>query len=294
MRTALITGASTGIGRATALRLAGHGWRVLAGVRSESAAEQLRADAPPRPGAGAPAGELTPIVLDVTDRQQIDAAATRVRELGPGGAANGTGGRLDGLVSNAGVGFGGPLEIVSDEELRAQFEVNVFGAVAVTRAMLPALRAAGGRIAFVSSVGGRVSVPFNGPYAASKHALEAIGDAFRGELHDAGIAVSLIEPGSVKTPVWAKARANVAAVQVPEHLHDQYGDVPALAARLLSDAERRGIEPERVAATIEHALSARRPRPRYLVGRDARGMVLLHALLPTGAFDAVIRRVLRG
>lgn len=183
-------------------------------------------------------------------------------------------------------------KIVTDEELKLQFEVNVFGALAVTRALLPALRAARGRIVFLSSVGGRVSVPYNGPYAASKHAIEAFGDALRGELHDSGIAVSLIEPGSVKTPIWSKARETAAQVQVPEHLHQHYGHVPQAFTKVLTDTERRGIPPEQVAAAIEHALTARRPKARYLLGRDARGMVLVRGLLPAGAFDALVRRAL--
>ncbi len=173
-----------------------------------------------------------------------------------------------------------------------QFEVNVFGQVAVTRALLPALRAARGRIVLVSSIGGRVAVPFNGPYAASKHAIEALGDALRGELHSSNIHVSLVEPGSVKTPIWSKARATADGLEIPPELQDEYGRVPAAFAKVLTDTERRGVSPEQVAATIERALTARRPRARYLVGRDARGMVLAHALLPSGAFDRLLRRVL--
>jgi NAD(P)-dependent dehydrogenase (short-subunit alcohol dehydrogenase family) len=279
--TVLITGASTGIGRATALRMAGAGWRVLAGVREESVGEQLRGEGAAAIAAGT-GGDISPLLLDVTEPEQIERAASEMGE--PAG--------LDGLVNNAGIGVGGPLEIVSDEELKLQFEVNVFGALAVTRALLPALRARRGRIVFVSSVGGRVAVPYNGPYAASKHAIEAFGDALRGELHDAGIAVSLIEPGSVKTPIWGKAREVAAQVQVPEHLDEHYGHVPQAFTKVLADTERRGIPPERVAAAIEHALTARRPRARYLLGRDARGMVLAHGLLPTSAFDALVRRAL--
>ena len=278
MPTVLVTGASTGIGRATALRMAGAGWNVLAGVREESVGEQLRAEGAAASAAGT-GGDISPLLLDVTEPEQIERAASEVSEL-------------DGLVNNAGIGLGGPLEIVTDEELKLQFEVNVFGALAVTRALLPALRAARGRIVFLSSVGGRVSVPYNGPYAASKHAIEAFGDALRGELHDSGIAVSLIEPGSVKTPIWSKARETAAQVQVPEHLHQHYGHVPQAFTKVLTDTERRGIPPEQVAAAIEHALTARRPKARYLLGRDARGMVLVRGLLPAGAFDALVRRAL--
>jgi NAD(P)-dependent dehydrogenase (short-subunit alcohol dehydrogenase family) len=280
---ALITGASTGIGRATALRLAAAGWRVFAGVRDPAAGERLRGEAA--------AGGVIPLTLDVTDAGQIERARVLVaQETGGGGGAQGAG--LDALVNNAGIGVGGPLELVSPEDLRRQFEVNVFGQVAVTRALLPALRAARGRIVLLSSIGGLVSVPFNGPYAASKHAIEALGDALRGELHSSGIHVCLVEPGSVKTPIWGKARETASALAVPPELQHEYGRVPGAFAKVLADSERRGVSPEHVAATIERALTARRPRARYLVGRDARGMLLAHTLLPTRAFDRVLRRAL--
>lgn len=283
MPTALITGASTGIGRATTLRLVAGGWTVFAGVRDPAAGERLLQEAV--------AGQVIPLTLDVTDAGQIEQARVRVQEeTARGGGLQG--GRLDALVNNAGIGVGGPLELVSPEDLRMQFEVNVFGQVAVTRALLPALRVARGRIVFISSIGGLVSVPFNGPYAASKHAIEALGDALRGELHSSNIHVSLVEPGSVKTPIWGKARATADGLEVPPELQDEYGRVQAAFAKVLTDTERRAVSPEQVAATIERALTVRRPRARYLVGRDARGMVLAHALLPSGAFDRVLRRVL--
>lgn len=283
MPTALITGASTGIGRATTLRLVAGGWTVFAGVRDPAAGERLLQEAV--------AGQVIPLTLDVTDAGQIEQARVRVQEetARAGGLQVG---RLDALVNNAGIGVGGPLELVSPEDLRMQFEVNVFGQVAVTRALLPALRVARGRIVLISSIGGRVSVPFNGPYAASKHAIEALGDALRGELHSSNIRVCMVEPGSVKTPIWGKARATADGLEVPPELQEQYGRVQAAFAKVLSDSERRGVSPEQVAATIERALTARRPRARYLIGRDARGMVLAHALLPSAVFDSVLRRVL--
>jgi NAD(P)-dependent dehydrogenase (short-subunit alcohol dehydrogenase family) len=285
VRTVLVTGASTGIGRATALRLAGSGWKVLAGVRHPAAGEQLVAAAD---GAG-PA--LIPLPLDVTNAEQVAAAAEFVREQA-GAAVPSAKGGLDALVNNAGIGVGGPLEIVDMRELREQFEVNVFGQVAITQALLPALRRARGRIVLVSSIGGRVAVPFLAPYNASKHALEAIGDALRVELHSSNIRVSLVEPGSVKTPIWAKARADAERVEIPSELEPEYGHVPAAIAKAITDSERRGVPPERVAATIERALNSRRPRSRYLVGADAYGTVIARALLPTAAFDRVVRRTL--
>jgi NAD(P)-dependent dehydrogenase (short-subunit alcohol dehydrogenase family) len=273
--TALITGASTGIGHATALRLARSGWTVLAGVRKTADGEALR---------DAGGERVLPVELDVTDQAQIDQTAKRVNEIAPGG--------LDALVNNAGIGIGGPLELISEESLRAQFDVNVFGQVAVTRALLPALRVAKGRIVIVSSVGGRVALPFSAPYGASKHALEAIGDALRGELHSSEVKVVLVEPGSVATPIWAKSRADASQVNIPPELQEQYGHVPAAFEKTLHDTERRGISPELVASTIERALTARRPRTRYLVGRDARAMVLAKTLLPDRIFDRIVRRAL--
>jgi NAD(P)-dependent dehydrogenase (short-subunit alcohol dehydrogenase family) len=273
--TVLITGASTGIGRATALGLAASGWTVLAGVRKAADGEALRAVAGER---------VMPLELDVTDQAQIQAAVERVGELAPGG--------LDALVNNAGIGFGGPLELIPAEDLRSQFEVNVIGPVALTQALLPALRRARGRIVFVSSVGGRVAMAFTAPYAASKHAIEAIGDALRVELRSSNVQVALVEPGSVATPIWDKSRAQGDGLSVPAELTAQYGHVPAAMNKVLEDTERRGIQPEQVAATIERALTARRMKARYLIGRDAKAMLLAKRLLPDHVFDRVARRAL--
>jgi NAD(P)-dependent dehydrogenase (short-subunit alcohol dehydrogenase family) len=272
--TALVTGASTGIGRATALRLARAGWTVLAGVRDDAVGAELEQE-------HTGAGSVQALALDVTDAGQIAAAAERVRELG---------GRLDGLVNNAGIGVGGPVELLDMDELRGQFEVNVLGQVAVTQALLPALRAARGRIVFLSSIGGRVVMPFLAPYAASKHAIEAFGDSLRVELRSSGVQVALVEPGSVSTPIWAKGRADAQRVSVPPELGPYYGHVPAALEKTLNETERRGVPPEQVAATIERALTAPRMRARYLVGRDAAAMLALRRLLPDRAFDAFVRR----
>jgi NAD(P)-dependent dehydrogenase (short-subunit alcohol dehydrogenase family) len=269
----LITGASTGIGRATALRLAGSGWTVLAGVRRGQDGDTLVAAAGER---------VVPIILDVTDAAQIAATVERVDEQG----------RLDALVNNAGIGFGGPLELLPIDDLRSQLEVNVLGPVALTQALLPALRRARGRIVFISSVGGRVAMAFTAPYAASKHAIEAIGDALRVELRRSNVQVTLVEPGSVATPIWDKSRAQGDGLKVPAELTDQYGHVPAAMNKVLKDTERRGISPEQVAATIEEALTARRMKARYLIGRDAKAMLLAKRLLPDHVFDRVARRAL--
>jgi NAD(P)-dependent dehydrogenase (short-subunit alcohol dehydrogenase family) len=287
MPLALITGASTGIGRATALRLIDGGWTVLAGVRDPAAGESLVAAADASSGAAGSARTL-PLALEVTDPAQVAAARERVDALVAAGVC--ARGGLDALVNNAGIGVGGPLELVSAEDMQRQFDVNVLAQVSVTQALLPALRRARGRIVFVSSVGGRVAMAFSAPYAASKHAIEAIADALRVELHSSGVQVALVEPGSVATPIWDKGRAEAERVRIPEELQGVYGDVPAAVAKALEKIAQRGIPPEHVAATIEGALSARRMKSRYVVGRDARVMLAAKRLLPDRAFDAVVRR----
>jgi NAD(P)-dependent dehydrogenase (short-subunit alcohol dehydrogenase family) len=270
MPTVLITGASTGIGQATSLRLARGGWRVLAGVRRREDGERLAGEAP--------AGRIEALELDVTDDAQIAAAAARI-----------DGGGLDALVNNAGIGLGGPLEVLGDEEWRRQFDVNFYGQIAVTRALIPALRRARGRIVFISSIGGKVAMGFNGPYAASKHAIEAVGDALRVELHRSGVQVALIEPGSIATPIWDKSRGEADRMHIPAELSAQYGDIPEKMDKVLQDTARRGMPPEAVAEAIEKALSAQRMPSRVLVGRDARMMLAVKRVLPDRVFDRIVR-----
>ena len=280
MPSVLITGASTGIGRASALRLAAHGWTVFAGVRDPAAGERLAGEAP--------AGRVIPVTLDVTDAEQITRAAELVQEqTGAAGAP-----ALDALVNNAGIGLSGPLELISSADLRAHFDVNFFGHVAVTQAMLPALRRARGRIIFVSSIGGRVAMGFTAPYAASKHAVEAVGDALRVELRSSGVQVALVEPGSVATPIWDKSRSDAERISIPADLQAEYGKVPAAMDKVMRDTARRGIAPEQVAATIEGALTSSRMRARYLVGRDARAMLIARTVLPEHLFDRLAARAL--
>ena len=187
MRSVLITGASTGIGRATALRLDAAGWRVFAGVRKQEDADAL---------GEAGSERLVPLILDVTDAEQIAAAAARIETEARDG--------LDGLVNNAGVAIPGPLETLAIDDFRRQVEVNLTAHVAVTQAMLPAIRAARGRIVFISSIGGRVALPLTGAYHAAKFGIEAVGDVFRQELRPWGISVSIVEPGSIDTPIWER------------------------------------------------------------------------------------------
>ena len=280
MPLALITGASTGIGRASALRLAADGWTVLAGVRASEAGEELiRRAASPR---------VIPVTLDVTDAAQVAGAAGAVARSAGASSAGG----LDALVNNAGIGVGGPLELVTQHDLQRQFEVNVFGQVSVIQAMLPALRRSRGRIILVSSIGGRVAMAYTAPYAASKHALEAIGDCLRVELADSGVTVAIIEPGAVATPIWAKNRADAERLVIPAELSGDFGHVPAALERVLERTSRRGGPPEQGADTIAGALAAPRMRARYLVGRDARAMLLARRILPDHLFDRFARRAL--
>jgi NAD(P)-dependent dehydrogenase (short-subunit alcohol dehydrogenase family) len=274
VRSALVTGASTGIGRASALRLDRRGWRVFAGVRREADAEDLRAAASER---------LVPLILDITDAGQIAAAAQRIGEEGGGG--------LDGLVNNAGVAIPGPLETLPIEEFRRQIEVNLTGHVAVTQAMAPAIRRARGRIVFISSIGGRIAFPLTGAYHAAKFGIEAVGDVFRQELRPWGISVSIVEPGSIDTPIWERGERTAEELAHPQR-EALYGGAIESYRKVVRQLAERGIAPEKVAVAIEHALDAGRPRARYLVGIDAKVQARLKPFLPTPLFDRVIARAM--
>jgi NAD(P)-dependent dehydrogenase (short-subunit alcohol dehydrogenase family) len=274
----VITGASTGIGQACALLLDREGWRVFAGVRREADGERLRAQAGKR---------LVPVILDVTDEGSVSAAAERIRgELGAGG--------LKGLVNNAGIAVSGPLEFVPLDDWRRQLEVNVIGVVAVTQAFLPLLREAKGRIVNMGSVGGRSSTPFVGPYAASKFALGGITDALRRELRKWGMWVAIIEPGSIDTPIWDKGRRDAQAQieALPPRARELYGSDLVGVQKAIENTSARGLAPEKVAEAVHHALTADRPRARYLIGREAQGRVLAESVLPARAFDALIARAM--
>lgn len=275
MKSALVTGASTGIGRATALHLDARGWRVYAGVRREQDAEALRA---------AGSDRLAPLMLDVTDAGQVAAAVERV-------AADGGAG-LSGLVNNAGVAVPGPLEALPIDDFRRQIEVNMTAQVAVTQALLPQLRIARGRIAFVTSIGGLMAFPMFGAYHAAKFGLEAVGDVFRRELRPWGIKVAIIEPGSIATDIWERGQAEADAflARADEEQKALYGESMAAYREVVPKVAARGIPPEKVAESIEHALSARRPRTRYLVGRDAKVQARINRVLPTRLVDWAIAR----
>lgn len=276
MRSALVTGASTGIGRATALRLDASGWKVFAGVRKGEDADSLRAEASER---------LAPVILDVTDPDQIAAAAARIADESDGG--------LDGLVNNAGVAVPGPLETVPLDDLRHQLEVNLVAYVAVTQAILEQIRRAEGRVVFLSSIGGRIAFPFGGPYHASKFATEAIGDVFRQELRPWGIKVSIIEPGSIDTPIWERGQRKAEDVEAKAPKTNLlYGAALDKFRKVLEDTAGRGIPPEKVAKAIAHALESPRPKTRYLVGLDAQVQARLQPLIPTPLFDWIVARQL--
>jgi NAD(P)-dependent dehydrogenase (short-subunit alcohol dehydrogenase family) len=272
VRSVLVTGASTGIGRATALRLNAAGWQVFAGVRKQEDATALREAGRER---------LTPLILDITDAGQVAAAAARVEAESKRG--------LDGLVNNAGVAIPGPLETLAIEDFRRQVEVNMTAHVAVTQALLPALRAARGRVVFISSIGGRVAFPLTGAYHAAKFGIEAVGDVFRQELRPWGISVSIVEPGSIDTPIWERGERTAEEIGTPER-EALYGKVVEGYRKVVRDTAERGIAPEKVAKAIEHALSAGRPRPRYLVGLEAKVTARARLLLPTRIFDRIVAR----
>jgi NAD(P)-dependent dehydrogenase (short-subunit alcohol dehydrogenase family) len=272
-RTVVITGASTGIGRVTALHLARSGFDVLAGVRRAEDGAALRAED----------ARIEPVIVDVTDADQIAALATRVG-----------GGPLTGLVNNAGIAVAGPLEGVPLDEIRRQYEVNVFGLLAVTQALLEPLRVARGRIVNIGSIGGRLNTPFVAPYSSSKAAVRSLSASLRRELRPWEIHVALIEPGALDTPIWRKGE---------EGAEESIGDLPervrTLYARQL-DALQAGVRniaasaspPEAAAEAIEHALTVKRPRTLYTIGRDARIQAALHAVLPDRTFDALVARAM--
>jgi NAD(P)-dependent dehydrogenase (short-subunit alcohol dehydrogenase family) len=273
----LISGASTGIGRACAEHLDQLGFTVFAGVRRPSDADSLN---------GGGAARIRPVMLDVTDGESIAAALRTVEEASPAGLA--------GLVNNAGVSVGGPLEFVTLDDWRRQLEVNFIGQVAVTQAALPALRKARGRIVNMTSIGGRLASPFLGPYNASKFALEAITDALRLELRAFGIQVAAVEPGAVATPIWEKGRATAeqATADMPAEALSLYRAGFEAISKFISLGERTGVPPLEVARVVGHALTARRPKTRYVVGRDAKVRLLLTRLLPTRAMDRLVVRAM--
>lgn len=270
MRAVVITGASSGIGEACALRLARGGFRVYAGVRREE-------DAPPG---------TTPLVFDVTDGDAVASAAARVREEDVA---------LAGLVNNAGIAVPGPLEFLPLDELRDQLEVNLVAQVGVTQAFLPAIREGRGRVVFMGSIGGRSSLPFLGAYAASKFAIEALTDALRVEVEPFGVAVSVVEPGSIATRIWRKGGERAVALEqrAATGMRELYGERMERFRRVAAAAGAGGVPPDEVAKAVEHALTSPRPKTRYVVGRDAKRRARLERL-PDRLRDRLLVRRLFG
>jgi NAD(P)-dependent dehydrogenase (short-subunit alcohol dehydrogenase family) len=274
-----ITGSSTGVGAACAARLAASGWTVLAGVRRVEDGEAL---------AGRVAGDVRPVLLDVTDRAAIDRAEGTVREVcGDRG--------LRGLVNNAGVALSGPFELVSMDQWREHLEVNLLGAVAVTHTMFEHVRAANGRFVFIGSQSGRIALPGTSTYSAGKHGLEAITEALHHELAATAMRVALIEPGQVDTPLFSKATDDVARlVDQLQHVgRDEYRHLVPATQAYIRGGQALGMDPERVARRVEHALSAARPKRRYLVGLDARLLGGVVGRLPDPLRDRTVAAIVR-
>jgi NAD(P)-dependent dehydrogenase (short-subunit alcohol dehydrogenase family) len=273
----MVTGASTGIGRATALFLDRKGYRVFAGVRKDEDAKSLKE---------AGSDRLKPIKLDVTKDRSIATAARNVRKaVGDEG--------LVGLVNNAGVGGGGPVEFMDlQEDLRDTVEVNLFGQVAVTQAFLPLLRKAKGTIVYISSIGGRVASPFMSPYNVSKFGLEALGESLRHELKPWDIDVVLVEPGSIDTEIWGKGRETMSdrLSKMPEDAGRLYGKQMQRFGEVINETASRGISPDKVARVIHRAISSHNPRHRYLVGVDAKIGARLKGTLPDRTFAKLAAR----
>jgi NAD(P)-dependent dehydrogenase (short-subunit alcohol dehydrogenase family) len=275
----VVTGASTGIGRATALLLDRKGYRVFAGHRKEAHADELRRQSSDR---------LTPVTIDVTIDEHVVAAKEQIAEaVGDEG--------LVGLVNNAGVGGGGPIEFMPLEELRRTLEVNLVGQVGVTQAFLPLIRKRKGTIVFIASIGGRVASPFLSPYNASKFAIEALGESLRAEVRPWGIDVVVVEPGSIDTEIWSKGNDQVREQMevLPEDARRLYGPQLIRFGEVLNETASRGISPDKVAEVIHKAIASDNPRYRYLVGTDAKIAARLKSALPDRTFSKLAGRQIK-
>ncbi|MEM6528506.1 MAG: SDR family oxidoreductase [Chloroflexota bacterium] len=258
----LVTGASKGIGKAIALYLDQQGYHVMAGVRKEADASTLRAEGSDR---------LKPIMIDVTKPEMIATAAETVREtVGDDG--------LYGLVNNAGIAVASPMEFIPMDDLRWQMEVNFFGQIAVIQAMMPYIRMATGRIINITSIAGKFAVPQNGAYSASKFALEAVTDAMRGELDQWGIKSVSILPGAIKTEIFQSGRsiADDILEKLPPQAIEYYAEPMQAGREMFEQMEGNAIPPVKVAEVVLTALTVTNPRPRYIIGKDAR--VVYHVL----------------
>jgi NAD(P)-dependent dehydrogenase (short-subunit alcohol dehydrogenase family) len=277
-RSVVVTGASTGIGLACALHLDKLGFRVFAGARKDEDCRRLQSQASP---------QLAPLLLDVTRQDHIDAAAARIGEIvGDAGLA--------GLVNNAGIAVAGPVELLPLAEFRRQFEVNLFGQIAVTQALLPLLKAARGRIVNMGSLSGKIATPYLAPYCASKHALEALTDALRLELRRFGVEVSIVEPGSVDTPIWGKSRAEAdrLAEELLKDADPRYQEDIDAVRKATDRLGRKGIPPSKVVDAVVHALTAPRPKTRYPVARATAWTLWAFLRVPDRLWDRIVLRAL--
>ncbi|HEX6896724.1 MAG TPA: SDR family oxidoreductase [Bryobacteraceae bacterium] len=272
----VITGASSGIGRATALRLALRGWEVFAAVRRDSDARNLRDES---------GGKLATVLLDVTDRESINKAAAEVKERLAGKG-------LDGLFNNAGVGTTSPVEYTLLEKLREIYEINLFGQIATIQAFLPLIRIAKGRIINAGSVGDHIAPPFAGSLASSKAAFASMSAALRLELRPQGIAVCILEPGAINTPAVEKTLGVVERTieGLPPEGVALYADRMRRVASAFAQKEHSGSSPEVVAEVVERALTERKPRTRYAAGKDSAKLSLLARALPERVMDMAILR----
>jgi len=272
MPSVLVTGAGRGIGRTITEHLAERDWDVIAGVRTEADAVAVTAANPRR---------ITAVTLDVTN----DAHVAELSDSLPA--------RLDGIVNNAGISVGGPMETVTTDDWRKQLDVNVIGQMAVTRAVLPRLRESRGRIVFISSVNGRLSMPMIGAYSASKFALEAAADALRMELRPWHIPVVIVEPAQTDTDMWRTADTmfdEAEAALTPEH-RAMYARHMAGMKKMIPIARRMAVDPAKVSTVVEKSLTTRRPRARYVVGVGPKAQVVLMTNLPAAVRDLVLRKV---
>jgi NAD(P)-dependent dehydrogenase (short-subunit alcohol dehydrogenase family) len=272
MASVLVTGASRGIGRSIVTHLAANGWDVIAAVRNEQDAAAITAADPQR---------ISSVILDVTDPEQVGALDNSLPE------------RLDAVVNNAGIVVGGPIEAVAPSELRRQFEVNVIGPVAVTQVVLPRLRRSHGRVLFISSINGKLAFPLIGAYCASKFAIEGAADALRMELKPWNIAVIVIEPAQTDTDIWRTADTLVdeTAAAMTSEQRALYAKHVTGLRRSIPLSQRLAGPPEKVAAVVQEALTARRPRSRYVVGIAPKLQLRLMANLPAAARDSILRKV---
>jgi NAD(P)-dependent dehydrogenase (short-subunit alcohol dehydrogenase family) len=276
-RWVLVTGASSGVGRSTTLLLSDSGFEVLAAVRNEADALVLQNQNP---------DHIHPVIIELRDQSMIrDAASQLAHKTGKDG--------LYGLVNCAAMLHCGPLEYFPRELWFEQYDVNLFGPMALTQAMLPLIRKANGRIVNIGAVGGGISLPFYGAIASSKIALEAVNDALRRELHPFGIHVSIIEPGGIATPANNKMRDSVTRFlsDLEPIGQDRYGEAMEAFSQWAFKMHQHNLRPEKVAKTVMKALQARKPKTRYRLGWDSRGSAVLMKLLPDRWFDKVILKI---